>query len=121
MFSFLFSVARSCANPFSVQPINTYGIVGQNVTLQCSITNDPLTIWNQPGVAGEVPVADSVSGVYPAFKNKYTLTKEENRYTLTLMNAVLTDGGQYSCYSPPHNSKACAEIIILGSVFVISF
>ena len=113
-------MARSCGqtNPFSVQPTNTYGIVGRNVTLQCGMADGALTVWVQ---SDGQSVAESVSGVYSVFENKYALTNQGNTYTLTLMNAALTDAGQYNCNSPPKSSTAYAEIIMLGKVCVISF
>ena len=120
MFSFFLSVARSWGqtNPFSVQPKNTYGIVGQNVTLQCEVTDGTQTFWIQ---ADGKTVADSISGVYDTFKDKYTLTNQGTTYTLTLMNGVLDDAARYGCNSQYHSSTAYAEIIMLGNFIVIFF
>ena len=78
-------------NPFSVQPSNTYGVVGRNVSLDCGVSDGALTTWYQPD--GQT-VADSVSGVYSGFEDKYTLTNQGTTYTLTLLNAALTDAAK---------------------------
>ena len=105
-------------NPFSVQPTNTYGIVGGNVSLGCGVTDGTQIFLIQPDGQS---VADSVSGVYSGFENKYTLTNQGTTYTLTLLSAAFTDEGRYSCNSPPNNAASYAEIIILGGYFSLQW
>ena len=97
-------------NPFSTQPSNTHGIIGRNFSLSCA-TDGTQIFWLQPD--GQT-VADSISGVYPTFDDKYILTNEGNTYTLVLVNVEPNDAGCFACNSQLYSATAYAEVIILG-------
>ena len=98
---------------FTVLPTNTAGMIGQNVTLNCALSNgDYSLIWRNPSRNNVY-----LKGIGITSENEGHYLVEEgsgNNYNLVVVNADESDAGRYECDCPTVSSSALAEIILLG-------
>lgn len=89
---------------FTAMPVNTYGVVGQNITLDCASSG--LRLWYREGV----PIG-STDNDKPIDDTKYAFRNSKN--TLVIMSAALNDGVQFSCQDFLGSAYAYAQVIVL--------
>ena len=97
---------------FDELPANTQGTIGQNVTLNCALSDGAFSLyWSNPD---GVVVYEKGFGIIPGFEGQYVVEENENSYNLVVINAAEDDAGQYTCHCATLVSSALAEIILLG-------
>ena len=90
-------------------PRNTYGVVGQNITLDCASPPPNQRVWYRPDGA---TVADNLQGIYPGYETQYAYQTSQ-RDVFVILEAALNDAGQYRCQNLQGNINAYAEVIVL--------
>ena len=98
---------------FTILPTNTAGTIGQNVTLNCALSNGGYSlIWRNP--SGNNVYLKGI-GITSGNEGQYIVEEESgNRYNLVALNAAQDDARRYACDCPTVSSSALAEIILLG-------
>ena len=99
-------------NAFEELPINTVGIIGQNVKLNCTLSDGAFSLyWRNPDGYN---VYEKGTGILQVFEGQYVVEEYGNSYNLVVLNAEVDDAGRYDCYCATMSSSALAEIILLG-------
>ena len=102
---------------FTVLPTNTKGVIGENVTLNCALTDGGNSLfWLNPD---ETYVFEKGTGILSPFEGQYGVQESGTNYNLVILNAAVDDAGQYACQCATKNTFAYAEVILLGMCFVL--
>ena len=97
---------------FDELPVNTQGAIGQNITLNCALSDGTFSLlWRNPE---GIYVYEKGTGILPGFEGQYVVEEYGNIYNLVVLDAAEDDAGQYDCYCATMSSSALAEIILLG-------
>ena len=107
-------VALEAQDSFTTLPMNTMGVIGQNVTLNCALS-DPSTslIWINPQ---RLVVYESWNGITDDGKGHYLVEEiNGNTFNLVILNTEAEDAGQYTCQCVSPTSSAFAQVILLGT------
>ena len=95
-------------------PVNTAGIIGQNVTLNCTVSNKYYSFqWVNPD--SDV-VYNKVCGVT---EEDYAVEENGNSHNLVVLDAAMGDAGEYECRT--NSSSAFAQVILLGNVNIFNW
>ena len=101
---------------FNELPVNTAGIIGQNVTLNCAVSNKYYSLqWVNPD--SDV-VYRKASGVTSGNEEYYVVEENGNSHNLVVLDAAEDDAEQYKC--KVHLSAAFAQVILLGNVNIFT-
>ena len=93
-------------------PVNTHGVIGQNVTLNCALSDPAHSLsWINPLGFN---VYEKGFGVLPQFEGQYMVEENGKSYNLVVLNADVYDAGRYTCECASLSSSALAEIILIG-------
>ena len=96
-------------------PVNTAGIIGQNVTLNCTVSNKYYSFqWENPD---SNVVYRKASGVTSGNEEYYVVEENGNSHNLVL-DAAEDDAEQYKC--KVNSSAAFAQVILLGNVNIFT-
>ena len=97
---------------FDELPINTAGIIGKNVTLNCALSNKDYSLqWVNPDTD---VVYRKAFGVTSGNEGDYVVEENGNSYNIVVLNAAQDDAGQYECRT--NSSSAFAQVVLLGNV-----
>ena len=97
---------------FDELPVNTQGAIGQNITLNCALSDGTFSLfWSNPE---GINVYEKGTGILPGFEGQYVVEEYGNCYNLVVLNAEMDDAGRYDCYCATMSLSALAEIILLG-------
>ena len=93
-------------NAFTERPTNTAGVIGENVTLNCALSDrtSPLHWINPSGVS----VFKKRLGITPGNEGQYMVDESEERYNLVVLNTEVNDAGQYECQCGSLTSSSSA-------------
>ena len=105
-------VALEAQDAFTTLPRNTQGVIGQNVTLNCALS-DPLDslFWKDQD---EINVYEKGRGILDGFEGQYLVEESGNNYNLVILNTDMNDAGRYTCYCATESSSALADVILIG-------
>ena len=94
-------------------PKNTVGVTGQNITLNCALTDPDSSTLDWINSAGVTVYQDRL-GVLPEYENEYYVEPNSPSHNLVILNADQNDAGRYTCLCSTRSSSALAEVIIIG-------
>ena len=102
-------------NAFTERPTNTAGTIGQNVTLNCAVSDRGNSVaWLNPS---SHIVYEKEIGITPGNEGHYVVERGIGKsYHLVVLNTEVDDAGQYECRCGRLTSlfSAFAEVILLG-------
>ena len=104
-------------NAFDELPSNTAAMIGQNVTLNCSLSKPAFPLsWIKQKV--DTVYDEESGGIQAGFEEDYAVEENGNSRNLVVINSDPRDfdHGQYTCKHGTLQSSAHAEVIILGNV-----
>ena len=115
--SFVATKCLSQQDTFTILPTNTHGTRGENVTLNCALSNGSYALsWMNPD---GITVFQKRSGISPGLEGDYDIELGNgNRYSLIIINAAPGDAGRYTCFCWTVSSSALAEVILLGKFII---
>ena len=96
---------------FAEVPVNTAGGLGQNVTLNCALSDDAQSLtWSlQDGPT----IFRKDEGIVPGLEEYYAVV---GSYNLVALNASENQAGQYECECGTLFQSVLAEMILLGNL-----
>ena len=110
-------LAQSSA--FLTHPVNTVGLAGQNITLNCSYETtypDERLLWQMQIEVGRLPIRISLDGV---IVNSSIIDPEkyahEEGFDLTILELEESDAISYNCYLLREDRFVFSWLLILGT------
>jgi hypothetical protein len=98
-----------------VTPVNTAGHVGDDVILECTLSNytNSRQKWTEyvTSVDGSGTLISLDNVIYHPNNDHYSIT---GMYNLVIYNISYADAGIYSCYDDGDNSYVFVQLLVLG-------
>ena len=96
---------------FTELPVNTQGVIGQNVTLNCALRNGVHSLFwqDQRGVN----IYEKGIGILPGYEGQYVVEESGTNYNLVIINADQQDAGFHTCECASLSTSVVAAVILL--------